>query len=259
MWFDEIMDDCKNALRTANNNKGIFVPIFIKLGLNLLLFIIAIGFVFGNVIRMLNLSYRGKDDLLILLREVPVFIVIGVIIYLLYLAASSIIEVGSINLIKVAASGVKPKSSHFFEGIKDYFFKVLGGKLLILLIFLVLSPIIIGLYLLYAVLIGTLTAGWGITFLSVFVAVYFTSWTTAVVVDNLPPVKAIGISFKIGRKYFWGLFIVMLSSILISKYMSAVFGPLVALLGGWLISGVVLTCFKLVILMVYNREKEGLL
>jgi hypothetical protein len=31
MWFDEIMEDCKNALRIANNNKGIFVPIAVYL------------------------------------------------------------------------------------------------------------------------------------------------------------------------------------------------------------------------------------
>jgi hypothetical protein len=259
MWFDEIMEDCKNALRIANNNKGIFVPIFIKLGLSILLFVTTIGFAIGYVVRVANLSYNRISSLQILFKEIPIVLVIGIITYLLFLVVGSIIEVGSINLIKTAAEGVKPKSSHFFQGIKNYFLKVLGGKLIIHLIILVLSPIIIGLYLLYTVLIGTLTAGWGITFLSVVIAVYFTSWTTAVVVDNLSPIKAISISFKIGKKYFWGLFIIILSSILISRYIAVVFGPLVALLGGWFIAGVILTYFKLVVLMVYNRKREGLL
>ena len=259
MWFDEIMDDCKNALRIATNNKGIFVPIFIRLGLSILMFVVAFAFLIGYVVRIVNLSFTGIEDLQILFREIPIVLVIGVTIYLIYLLGDSLIEVGAINLLKMAARGNKPKTSHFFDGIKAYFLKVLGGKLIILLIVLILSPIIIGLYLLYTILIGTLTAGWGITFLSVFVAVYFTSWTTAIVVDNISPIKAIGVSFKLGKKYFWGLFIVILSSILIGRYITVVFGPLVAMLGGWFIAGVVLTYFKLVVLMVYNRKREGLL
>lgn len=259
MWFDEIMDDCKNALRIANNNKGIFVPIFIKLGLNILLFVITFAFLIGYVVRIANISYDSINSLGILFNEIPIVLIIGIIIYMIYLLGASLIEVGAINLLKIAVEGNKPKSSHFFEGIKTYFPKVLGGNLIIFLIVLVLSPVIIGLYLLYTVLIGTLTAGWGITFLSVFIGVYFTSWTTAVVVDNLSPIKAIGISFKLGKRYFWGLFIIILSSILISRYIAVVFGPLVALLGGWFIAGVILTYFKLVVLMVYNRKREGLL
>jgi hypothetical protein len=258
MWFDEIMEDCKNALRITNNNKGIFVPIFIKLGLSILLFATTFAFVIGYIVRIANFSFRDISDLQILFRELPIVLAIGIIIYFLYLLGSSIIEVGAINLLKMAVAGNKLKSSHFFEGIKNYFLKVLGGKLIILLIVLVLSPVIIGLYLLYTVLIGTLTAGWGITFLSAFITVYFTSWTTAVVVDNLSPIKAIGISIKLGKKYFWGLFTIILSSILISRYIAVVFGPLVALLGGWFIAGVILTYFKLVVLMVYNRKREGL-
>lgn len=259
MWFDEIMDDCKNALQIANKNKGIFIPIFIKLGLNILLIILSIIFVIGNIVMITNLSIQGMEDLQILLREIPAFLIVGAIIYLIYLLGDSLIEVGSINLLKVAAGGNKAKFSCFFEGIKSYFLKILGGKLIILLIFLVLSPIIIVLYILYTALIGTLSGGWGITFLSVLVAVYFASWTTAIVVDDISPLKAIGLSFRLGKKYFWGLFIIILSSTLIGSYIAVAFGSLIALFGGWLIAGVILTYFKLVVLLIYNRKREELL
>lgn len=259
MWFDEIMDDCKNALRVSHNNKKIFIPIFIKLGLNILLIILAFALVIGNIVRIANLSMRGMEDLNILLRQLPLFLIAGVIIYLIYLLGDSLIEVGSINLLKVAVNEEKPGFSYFLEGIRRYFLKVLGGKLIILLIFLVLSPIIILLYLLYTAIIGTLSGGWGVIFLGVLVAVYFASWTTAIVVDNLSPTRAIGLSFKLGKRYFPGLFIIMLSSTLISSYISMVFGPFVALLGGWFIGGVILTYFKLVVLLIYNRKKQELL
>lgn len=259
MWFDEIMDDCKNALRIAHKNKGIFIPLFVKLGLNILLIILAFVLVVGNIVRIANLSMRGMEDLNIILRQIPLFLVAGVIIYLIYLLGDSLIEVGSINLLKVAANEEKPRFSYFLEGVKSYFLKVLGGKLLILLIFLVLSPIIILLYVLYTAIIGTLSGGWGLIFLGVLIAVYFASWTTAIVVDNLSPTRAIGISFKLGKKYFPGLFVIMLSSTLIGSYISMVFGPFVALLGGWFIGGVILTYFKLMVLLVYNRKKEELL
>ncbi len=259
MWFDEVMEDCKSALRIAHKNKGIFIPLFIKLGLNILLIILAFVLVIGNIVRIATLSIRGMEDLNILLRQLPLFLIAGVIIYLIYLLGDSLIEVGSINLLKAAANEEKPRFSYFLEGIRSYFIKVLGGKLLILLVCLVLSPIIILLYMLYTAIIGTLSGGWGIIFLGVIVGVYFASWTTAIVVDNLSPTRAIGLSFRLGKKYFPGLFIILLSSTLIGSYISMVFGPLVALLGGWFIGGVILTYFKLVVLLTYNRKKEKLL
>jgi hypothetical protein len=186
--------------------------------------------------------------------------VIAILIaYVLYIVLNSLLEVGSINMYKAAVVGIKPSSSHFFEGMKKYFLKVLGGNLFIHLITLILSPIIIALTIIYAVIFGTLTAGWALILLSVLVMVFLGVWNIIVVVDDIPPIKAIGIGITFGKKYFWPLFIVMLSNIMLTKYLAAAFGPLAAIIAGWFIVGIVTTYFKVVVLLIYNRRKADLI
>lgn len=258
MWFDEIMDDCKQALITAGKHKGIFVPIFLKLALSITIFAyIFISFIAGIIRHEYVLEYVFTDYSAFM-EVLPTIVTNGIIIYALVLVGFSILDVGSINMFKAALNDRKPRFNDFTEGVKNYLLKVILGKMFMHLIILVTLPITVVLYLLYALLVGTLTAGWGMVFLSVFVSIYLGTWVTIIVIEGDGPLKAIGKSIKLGRRYFKGLFIVLLASALISSYSTVIFGVLAAVLGGWFIAGLVATYFKLIMMRIYYRNKENL-
>lgn len=259
MWFDEIMDDCKQALKTSNENKGIFAPIFVNLVLVILLAIFLIIntiFLFGDVIKAIIRDVKAYE---IFATNLPSIIIIGVITYLLVVVGISLMKAGSINLYQKAVNNINLQISDFFDGIKQSFFKLFKGTLFIHLIILLISPIVLGLFILYSVTIGFLTGGWGVLFLSSFVAVFFAAWPIITVVDNIRPLKAILLGFKLGKQYLPALFILMIANIMIGNYLVTVLGPFGAIIAGWFINGVVGTYFSVVILLVYNRKKQSLL
>lgn len=257
MWFDELMDDFKNALLISSKNKRIFAPVFIKLGLAILFFIFCIvEFVFAIIgLSNMNEGMLWQE----VVHKLPMLIGFGLLTYLLYLAGSSFLEAGSISLYKTASDDINPGSADFFGGVKKYFFKMFGGLLLINIIVIILSPILLLLYLIFALIVGTLTAGWGIVWLSVVMLVYFKAWTTIVVMDDKSPVSAILASIRFGGKYFWTIFVLMLSYLLITKYAIIAFGLLPALAAGWFFAGITTTYFRMVLLLIYKRKKEELI
>ncbi len=259
LWFNEIMDDCKHALKTCNDYKGIFIPIFINAGLAILLgifLLIFYIFLFFNIVRSVINNFEFYE---ILNNNLLSIIILVVITYFLIIIGASLIKAGSIKLYEKAVNNIKPQTSHFFEGIKKSFFNVFKGTLFIHLIFLLISPVLLILFLLYSATIGILSGGWGILFLASFVSVFFTAWPIITVVDNVKPIKAIGLGFKLGKRYLSPLFLLMLANIMISNYVVSLAGPWGALIAGWFLSGIVGTYFSVIILLVYNRNKENLL
>ncbi len=258
MWFNEIMNDCKQALKTSKNHKGVFIPLFVNLGLIILLGIFLIIFtvlLLHGIIRSFVLDFEFYE---ILVSNLTSIIIIGIITYFLVIIGTSLMKAGSIKVYQKAVNNIKPRASDFFDGIKQSFFNIFKGTLFIHLIILLTSPIILGLFLLYSMTIGILSGGWGILFLASFVAVFLAVWPTIVVVDDIKPLKAIGLGLKLGKQYLPGLFLLMLANIMIGNYLVTALGPFGAVLAGWFINGVVRTYFRIVILLVYNREKQNL-
>lgn len=257
MWFDEIMEDCKQALITANKYKTIFIPIFLKLALSVVVFgYVIVSFIAGIMKHRYLFDYMSDPSKV--LELLPTLITNGIIIYLLVLVSSCILDVGSINMFKVALNDQKPKYKDFTDGIKNYFFKVILGKLFMHLLIVITLPLTALLFIIYALLVGTLTAGWGILFFAVFVSIFLGTWVPIIVIEGYSPLKAIGKSIKLGAKYFKGLFIILLASTLVSSYFTVIFGLLAAVLAGWFIAGVMTTYFNLVVMLVYYRNKERL-
>jgi len=258
MWFDEIMDDCKQALITANKYKAIFIPIFLKLALSVVIFgYIFVSFIVGIIKHEYVFEYMFTNPAAIM-ELFPTLIINGVILYLLVLVGFCILDVGSINMFKVALNDQKPKYKDFTAGIKNYFFKVILGKLFMHVLIIITLPVTALLCIIYALIAGTLTAGWGILFLGVFVSIFLRTWVPIIIIEGYSPLKAIGKSIKLGAKYFKGLFIVLLASTLLSSYSTVIFGVLAAALAGWFIAGVVATYFNLVVMLVYYRNRERL-
>ena len=256
MWFDLLMDDLKAALEISDKYHGVFVPVFLKLLMGLILgtfFVMGIGIsVISGIFAEIS-EVGGFKVLLSFFTPLVLLIILGYIIYLILWA---LIEVGSINLYFAAMNDEKPTRAHFFNGIRKYLNKVFAGKLLIHFLVLVLSPLWLVMFVIYAIVIGIPTAGWGILFLAVAIGAYFATWTIAIVHDDLGVMAGIGASFRLARRHFKPMFIIILSLTMISNYAVWILGPVGFVFLGWLIGGIVKTFFRIGLYKTYLRYRE---
>jgi hypothetical protein len=255
MWFDEIMDDCKQALITVNKHKAVFIPLFLKL----IVFLFA-GIYFFTALTSFLITYRYTY---IFDHNVFPHVILNIIahilvIYLAVLIGFCVIDTGTINMLKYALNDEKPRFKSFTEGVKKYLLKTVLGNLFIHGLVLVTLPITAILYTLLIVIFGTLTAGWAVIFLNTCISVFMGAWISILIIEEISPIKAMGKSLRLGKKYFKGLFVVMLASTLIGSFSSLLFGPLAAVFAGWFISGVVITYFRLVVMQIYYRMRDCL-
>jgi len=258
MWFDSIMDDFKNALFIVNKHKGVFVPIFLRLIMHI---VIGIILVVGTIITITSGIFAGISEAetfeLIMRIAVPASLVI-LMSYIIYIVLWGLIEVGSINLFRAAINDETPTKNHFFIGIKKYLKHVFTGKLLIHFLMMITSPIWLLLYGLYFIFVGIPTGGWGLLFFAIVISSYFATWTIAIVHNDLGPIKAIKQSFSIARHHFKPLFLILLTTVMMTQYAIALFGPVGMILAGWFLGGVFRTYFNVVIYLTYIRftDKE---
>lgn len=257
MWFNNLMDDLKKAFLVSDEYRGIFVPVFLKLAMNVVVGLVVFAGIITSIITGSFAGVKGAEPIEVALGIIAPSLLFLLIGYILYLILSSLIEVGSINLYRVALSGVKPNKSDFTDVIKSYIGKVISGKLLIHFLSLILLPVIIVLYLIYALLIGTLTGGWALIFLSVIINMYFATWTIAIVNDNLGATSSIKRSFKFAKVHFKTMFVLILSSLMIIQYCVTILGPFGAIFVGWFIGGVLRTYFKLATYITYLRYQNS--
>ena len=256
MWFNNLMDDLRKAFLVSEEYRGIFIPIFLKLAMNIVVGLVIFVGIIASIATGSFAGISGADPIGVAIGIIGPSILFLLTGYILYIILYSLIEVGSINLYKVALSGVKPKKSDFTDVIKSYIGKVISGKLLIHFLSFILSPIIIILYLVYALLVGTLTGGWGLVFLSVVISMYFATWTIAIVNDDLDVKSAIGKSFRFAKAHFKPMFILIFSTAMIIQYSVMLLGPFGVIFVGWFIGGVLKTYFKLATYITYLRYEE---
>jgi len=257
MWFDNLMDDCKNGLLIADKHKGVFVPIFLRLAMNIIIGVVTVISVIAMIAGGTFAGIADAEPFKIVMSVLVSGGILMLIGYIVYLLLWGLIEVGSINLYRAALNDEKPTKAHFFGGIKSYIGKVFAGKLLIHFVCIIASPILIALYLIFLVLVGIPTGGWGAVFLSVAIGVYFATWTIAIVHDNLSAVQGIKTSFRLARQRFKPLFVIILTSLMIIQFSVSLIGPLGTFFAGWLISGVLGTYFRIVIYMTYMRYSDN--
>jgi len=258
MWFDLLMDDCKASLELSHKYKGVFVPVFLKLILTMIMGTFVIISVITSVASGVFSGLHGSEGLGLFMQIIAPFGFFLIAGYILYLILWALIEVGSINLYRAALSDEKPSKIHFFSGIKDYLKKVAAGKMLIHFLCLILSPLLLAFFVLYAVIIGIPTAGWGVIFLTVGVSAYFATWTIAIVNDDLGILEGFGTSFKLAKRHFKPLFVIMLALTMISQYAAWLVGPLGFVFAGWFLGGIVKIYFRIVTYKTYLRYQKDI-
>lgn len=259
MWFDYLMDDCKESYDVSQAYHGVYFPVFLKLIMGLVMGAFLIGSIVTLVVGGALSNFEMMDGFEIAMHLLKSVGLMGLLAYLLYMVLWGLIEVGTINMIKAAFNDEKPNQAIFLDGIRSYLAKVSLGKLLIQVVVLVLSPVLFIGFILYALLIGIPTAGYGVIFLFVAIGAYFATWTIAIVVDDMDITEGIGTSIRLGRNHFKPLFLIVLATSTISSQVVMLFGPLGAVFAGWFLGGVVGIFFKMVTYKTYlryNNEKQ---
>lgn len=256
MWFDILMDDCKESLMVSDKYHGVYFPVFLKLIASLVMGIFLVISVIAIIAGGAMSGFEHMDGMEIAINIFKSLGFLGVISYILYLIIWGLIEVGTINMISAAFNDEKPTKAIFLEGIKTYLRKVISGKLLIHFVVMILSPVLFIAFILYAVIIGIPTAGYGVVFLFIAIGAYFATWTIAIVEDEMDVTEGLGASFRLARNHFKPLFVIVLSASLISQYVIWLFGPLGAVLAGWFLGGVINLYFKMVTYRTYIRYSE---
>ena len=256
MWFDELMDDCKQALALVWSNRWIALPY--------ILHSLVVGLIAGGLLAVTFFMFIvgavgtvGSSTFPIWSIIAPLLIGVTLAV-LVFSVLSALVDAGSISMFAWVAEGYKPDTRMFWEGVRKYFLSMWGIQLFLGALALVLSPILALLALLFVVTIGILSGGWGLLIIPVLGLVFFSAWPMALILDGQGGFKALGSGIRLGKRYFWGMFVLGLASTLIGQQLASILGPILALLIGWIIVVFVSSWYKMTVLLVYKRRRETL-
>lgn len=193
-----IFDYFKEAFRINRNNKIIYRPQFIFIGIRLLM-IIGMGLWVYSWIEGINIySFNERDVLFFVLP----YIITLIILLIAYGIISVIIEAGLYNMYKKAILFGKCEKSDFSEGVRKYFFKFLLGNIIIALAWLVISPIYL--------ITGTITLSIGFSLIPLLVDIFLTMWKISLVMNDSKLFDAFKDSFKFARLNLFPLTVLQL-------------------------------------------------
>ncbi|MDF1617147.1 hypothetical protein [Petrocella sp. FN5] len=253
--FNDLMDDMKEALTLSHRYKGLFLPALIAnlimLILGFVMFFVVIIFVMGTIISFSSLETNWSYLMGIAAITILLILVFSLIFMALDLGINSIV-IGSVN-------GEKPTVQIFFKGIRKFFFKVLITKFGLFFLYTIGFIILLVPYILYLLTIGVLTGGYGILFLTCLLQAFLGSWTLLLMENEDYPMSgfsSVAMNFKFGKKYFWLMILVFFTQLQLTAYLPGLLGFLGATLATLFISYVVMTVFKIVVLLTYRRYKE---
>ncbi len=193
-----IFDYFKEAFHINRENKIIYRPQFIFIGIRLLM-IIGMGLWVYSWVDNFNIySFNNKDVLFFILPYVItlVFLLIG------YGILSVIVEAGLYNMYKKAVMLGKCEKSDFSEGVKKYFFKFFLGNILIALAWLIASPVYL--------ITGAVTLSIGFTLIPLFVDIFLTMWKVSLVMNDSKIFDAFKDSIKFAKLNFFPLTVLQL-------------------------------------------------
>lgn len=193
-----IFDYFKEAFHINKENKNIYGPQFMFIGIRLLM-IIGMGIWVYSWIDKINInSFTEKDTLYFVIP----YLITLVLLLIAYGIISVIIEAGLYNMYKKAIIIGKCEKSDFSEGVSKYFFKFFLGKIIIFLAWLVISPIYL--------ITGTITLSLGFTLIPMLVDIFLTMWKISLVMNDSKLFDAFKDSFKFAKLSFFPLAVLQL-------------------------------------------------
>ncbi len=257
MWFDNLMDDFKRSLLLINKFRGVFVPVFLRLAMHIIVGLVILAGVITTIASGVFSGLAEEEFVRVIFGILAPISITIVLTYIVYIVLWSLIEVGSISLYGAAIRDEKPNKEHFMHGVKKYLGKVFSGKLLLHFLAVVSTPIWFFIFLVYLIIVGIPTGGWGAIFLGAWIGALFLAWTTAIVHDDLGAIEGFKAGFRLARKHMKPLFLISLGSFFLVGYFSMILGPIAFFFAGWLFGGIVRTFFKVTVYLTYIRYSDS--
>lgn len=193
-----IFDYFKEAFHINKENKNIYRPQFMFIGIRLLM-LIGMGIWVYSWIGKININSFTEKDVLYFVLSYGITLVLLLIAYGII---SVIIESGLYNMYKKTILNGKCGKNDFFEGVSKYFFKFFLGKIIIFLSWLVISPIYL--------ITGVITLSLGFTLIPILVDIFLTMWKISLVMNDSKIFDAFKDSFKFAKLNFFPLTVLQL-------------------------------------------------
>jgi hypothetical protein len=252
MWFDQLMDDCKRGLALVVANIWISLPYVIHAVIVFVLSILVLLFA-AFFILYAGFSFDLNQDIN-WLHFIAGGLGIIAVTALISSILKALVEAGSISLFAAVADGAKPSARLFWSGVRIFFLPVWGMRLFLGLMCLLISPLIIALLAL-AMVAGVFSGGWAISAFGALVSVFLGAWPVALVLDKKGAFSALAAGFRLGKGYFWGMFLLFLAFALLTQQLAVAFGPFIAMAVGWALAMVAQAWLKMTIILIYKRKR----
>jgi hypothetical protein len=251
MWFNELMDDCKHALSLVWSNPWIALPYVLQA---LLIGIIAGGLAVVFILMFVVGAIGASNNSIHIWGMIIPFLIGLPLITLLFSSLAAMVDAGSISLFARVVEGHRPNSALFWEGVGRHFLPMWGIRLFLGALVLILSPLLALLVIIFSVTVGILSGGWGMIVIPVLSMVFFAAWPMALILDGQGGFKALKAGIRLGRNYFWGMFVLALAATLVGQHLSTAFGPILTIIIGWVIAILVNAWFKMTVLLIFRRR-----
>ncbi len=260
--FNNLMDDMKFAVTLSLKNKGLFLPallaniVFFVLGIILVIGIVAIAT--GSMIRLTAISSDGGFASGTNTALIVGLIIGGLILFLLMALMFLILDIGITGMVIGVTDGEKPSAQLFFSSVKSNLLPVFLTNLGLFFIYMFGFVLIIIPLILYMVTVGLLTGGWGMVLFSAAFQALIGYWVLIKVEDHRGGFESIGVNVRFGRRYFWLLVLIVYLQTSFAAFLPGLLGMLGAAFASLFIGYMVITFFKIVVLLSYRRYREAL-
>lgn len=249
--FEYLMDDMKEALILSKNNKKLFAPALIAnfafIGVMMIIGVITFIILMTSISTISESSTSGNTSRII-------FITLAVLILFAFISIFFlVVELGIIRYC-IALIDQEPLSAKlFFSGIKTYLIPVFFTNIALTIIYIIGFIILLIPILLYYILIGIPTGGYGLIFLSAAFNSLLGFWTIILMNNKGTCFKSILQNIKFGKQHFKLMTLIFFLQTLFTASLPALFGLILGNLGILFFVLVVSTYFNLVILLTYRR------
>lgn len=259
--FNNLMDDMKYAVNLSLQNKGLFLPalianiIFFIFGILLVIVIVAIAT--GSLMTLNSNPGIGFSPS----SNIALIIGLGLGIFILFLLMSLmflILDIGITGMVIGVTDGGKPTAKMFFGAVKTNLLPIIVTNIGLFFIYILGFILILIPLILYMVTVGLLTGGWGMVLFSAAFQAFIGYWVLIKMEDQRGGFESIGLNIRFARQYFWLLVLIVYLQMSFSAYLPSLLGILGAVFASLFISYMVMTFFKIIILVSYRRYRETL-
>ncbi len=188
-----VFDYFKETFHLNKQNKSLYTPQIILIVMNLLI-VLTIGLGVYNWIgieNINNLSSMGATEIFGFLFSQGLKLLAIVLFSIIF---SVIVEAGLLNMYKSVVTQGYTKPGDFQQGISKYFLRLLLGKLLILICYVLAIP--------FYLIIGLASLTVGLAVIPLAASIFLSMWKVSLVMNDKGIFSAIGDSFSFAAKNF---------------------------------------------------------